>query len=208
MNHPRLPIQDLRGLPQKAAAMINLLKFQGNLQGLFCREIETPFARSLPRKGILNQRKPRCENFVRVPQGFRNLDRPHNSLAFHWMAWLACAFTLRLVWQENRFNITDIYEGIFNILGKLVRLDLTFWTKRTVILDVCVFCLDFSFCNSYWQIHLSALFSQYLVGPAGPCVEFWTGKYVRPTRMFLISLRKLTRSLMELTRGKFEVTSF
>lgn len=50
-----------------ATAEINLLEFPGNLQRLFCGEIETPFARSLPVKGILNHRKPRHKNSVKVP---------------------------------------------------------------------------------------------------------------------------------------------
>lgn len=50
-----------------ATAEINLLDFLGNLQRLFYEEIETPFARSLPVKGILNHRKTGHENSVRVP---------------------------------------------------------------------------------------------------------------------------------------------
>lgn len=58
--------------PHKTAtAEINLLESPGNLQRLFCGEIETPFARSLPVKGVLNQRKPGHENSVRVPRSSR-----------------------------------------------------------------------------------------------------------------------------------------
>lgn len=66
MNHPRLPISYLRGLPHKATTEINLLEFLGNLQKLFSGEIETPFVRSLPVKGILNQSKTEHENSVRM----------------------------------------------------------------------------------------------------------------------------------------------
>lgn len=54
-----------------ATAEINLLYFPGNLQRLFYEEIETPFARSLPMKGILNHRKPGHKNSMRVPHRSR-----------------------------------------------------------------------------------------------------------------------------------------
>lgn len=54
-----------------ATAEINLLDFPGNLRRLLCGEIESPFARSLPVKGILNHRKPGHENSVRVPHRSR-----------------------------------------------------------------------------------------------------------------------------------------
>lgn len=49
--------------------MINLPKVQGNLQRLFCGEIETPFARSLPGKGVLNQRSLDVKILSGLPKG-------------------------------------------------------------------------------------------------------------------------------------------
>lgn len=54
-----------------ATAEINLLDFPGNLRRLLCGEIESPFARSLPVKGILNHRKLGHENSVTVPHRSR-----------------------------------------------------------------------------------------------------------------------------------------
>lgn len=137
----------LERLPQKAAAMINLPKFQGNLQRLFCGEIETPFARSLPGKGILNQRKPRWENSVMVPKCLGNPDGHHNSLPFHWLPWLACAFKFRWVWQAYRFSTVDSCAGIFNILEKMVRWGITFCRKENH--DLRCFCV----LSSYYFLH-------------------------------------------------------
>lgn len=53
----------------EGAAMINLPKVQGNLQRLFCGEIETPFARSLPGKGVLNQRSLDVKILSGLPKG-------------------------------------------------------------------------------------------------------------------------------------------
>lgn len=116
MNHPVLPLQDWRDPPQTTAEQINLLELPGNLQRLFLGEIETPFARSLPVKGILNQSKPGHENSATVPCGSRQSWSSFQQPAFRWMFPLSertmCIHTQTSLMQEWKFKTSIIQKWL------------------------------------------------------------------------------------------------
>lgn len=137
---------------ETATAEINLLEFPGNLQMLFCEEIETPFARSLPVRGVLNQSKPGHENSVRVPIGQGNLDNLSNNLPFQWMFLIfknACAFKCIIVWHRNKNLKLMLPMRDFHSPGKIIQLgalNLTF-LPREVNCDLKYMCILFLVTN-------------------------------------------------------------